>query len=373
MVIEAEQYQNRIATVVGGRGQFGDKVVSGFESLGFRQVQVCEQGDPFLEFVPRSTDLFFAVDAVLTKDMLQSARNLLHPDQTILDGASVKSPLISLYRELDKLGMSVCSTHLGAVPTQPWRGVKVWICNVGQNSERASQLATDLYIAKNTSIQFIDLEEHEKIEQDQWFTMVTQHLFAAALRDNGIKFDEFDKFSTLSAELETFPLARILGQGVVIPTEVIFTQPRRQEFLGNLLRAFCELVHGLDSEDGLREFLQTNIDFHDNPVGTVNKAFRKAGVVGSRLANLRMYSFSFRIRDDQPGRLRELLGPFHKEKANLTAIDSMSGNITPEEERLGIDPDKIVDFHIGIARETIDQEKEQRIKNGLRKLGCVVD
>lgn len=371
MVIEAEQYQNRIATVVGGRGQFGDKIVKGFKSLGFRQVQVCEQGDPFRDFVEASTDLFFAVDGGKVKDMILATHDILRTDHIVLDGASVKSLLIPLYHELDKDGISVCSTHLGAVPTQPWRGVKVWICNVGPNSGRASQLATDLYIGKNTSIQFIDLEEHKKIEQDQWFTMVTQHLFAATLRNSGITFDEFDRFATLSSELEALALARVLGQGTNMPTEIIFTQPRRQEFLGNLLRAFCELVHGLDSEDGLREFLQTNLNFHNNPDGTVNRAFRKAGIVGSRLANIRMYSLSFRIHDDRPGELMKLLRVF--DGVNLTAIDSMTGNITPEEEQRGIDPDSIVDFAIGIDPRTIDLEKAQRIKDGLRELGCVVD
>lgn len=373
MAIEAEQYQNRIVTVVGGRGQLGGKVVKGFESLGFKQVQVCEQGDPFLDFVHSSTDLFFAVDAVRISDMLQSARSLLRLDQTILDGVSVKSPLISLYRELDSSGMSVCSTHLGAVPTQPWPGVKVWICNVGPNSERARQLATDLYITKNTSIQIIPIEEHAGIEEDQWYTMSGAHILLAASRLGGKTLNKFIRDATLSSEIEALVLSRIMGQGTKIPAEIMYDQPKRKEFLGNLVVAFCEFIHALDSEEELREFLQTNIDFHNNPDGIISKEFKRAGIVGSRLANIRMCSLSFRIYDDRPGRLMEISRVFHQAGVNLTAIDSMLGNITPEETQLGRNPDLIVDFDIGIDPRTIDPEKEQTIKDGLREIGCVID
>lgn len=126
-------YNERVATVVGGRGQLGSRVLKSLESLGMKEVRICEKGDPFTDFVRLSTDLFFAVDADQAKDMLQSSRDLLQPQHSVPDGSSVKSPLISLYRELDDYGISVCSTHLGAVPTQPWRGVKVWVCEVGQN------------------------------------------------------------------------------------------------------------------------------------------------------------------------------------------------------------------------------------------------
>ncbi len=371
--MQSNTYQERVITVVGGLGQLGSRIVRSYQELGFREVRICEQGDPFRDFVQGSTDLFFAVDAVRTAAMLRSARNLLQPSHTVLDGASVKAGLIPLYRELDKAGISVCSTHLGVVPTQPWQGIRVWICEVGPNSERAKKLATELYIARNTSIQVIPIDEHIKVERGQWFTMVTAHLFAAALRDAGITLDEFNRFATLSGELAILPLGRILGQGVDIPTEVILTQPEKREFLKSLLRAFCELVHGLDDEAELREFLNANTDFHDNPAGTVDTVFRRGGVVGSRLANLRMYSLSFRIIDDKPGKLRDLLQPFYEEGVNLTAIDSMRGITTPEEEQQGVDPDRIVNFDLGIDLRTMDGAKERRIKEALWAMGCRIN
>lgn len=367
-------YNERVATVVGGRGQLGSRIVNGLEGLGLKEVKVCEKGDPFADFVRSSSDIFFAVNAEEAKDMLQSTRDLLKPHHhSILDGASVKSPLISTYRELDDHGISVCSTHLGANPTQPWRGIKVWVCEVGQNSGKAKRLAIDLFIAKNTSIQEMSIVDHGKVEEDQFFTHAIMQIFAGALREHGLPMEEFSSFATLNSDLAVLPLGRSLGQGTAITSEILSSQPRRIEFFTHISDALKELGENLDDREKLQAFIRKNIDFHNDPFGAVDSAFKKAGVVGSHIANLRMHTLRLRIRDDQPGKLREILKPFYDEGANLTAIDSMPGVITPEEAQLGVDPDNIVDFDIGIDPNTIDPQKEQRIKDTLREMGFLVN
>lgn len=365
-------YQNRTITVVGGEGALGSKIVASLQPLGFESIEICEKGDPFLDFVRRSTDLFFAVDNKEIAEMLQAARGILTPRHSILDGSSVKEPLISIYQELDEREISVCSTHLGAVPTQPWRGIKVWICEMGSNSQRAKRLAFDLFLSTNSSIQTIDINEHKNVERDQWITMATAHITASALRETGFPLERFDAFATLNAELLALPIGRTLGQGTKIPSEVLFNQPMKLEWLKSLKMGIDALEQVLGDRDKLQELMQQNIDFHNNPGGFIDSIFRKAGVIGARNANLRMHKFSFRITNDRPGKLMEVLEPFYIEDVNLTAIDSMPGVINEEEKR-GINPDVIVDFDIGIDPKTIDEEKERRIKERLIGLGCQVN
>lgn len=372
MVTEAyKPYQERIATVVGGRGPLGSKVTEGLKPLGFQSVEICEKGDPFLDFVNRSTDLFFAVDNTEITAMLQASRDYMKPHHTILDGSSVKEPLITAYRELDDLKISVASTHLGSVPAQPWRGIKVWVCEVGPNSERAKRLAFDLFLSTNSSIRTIDITDHKNVERDQWLTMATAHIFATALRKANFPLGKFDDYATLNAELQALPVGRTLGQGTRIPSEVIFNQPLKAEMLETLKQGVRELEEALGDRDRLQELMQRNIDFH-NADGTVDAIFRKAGVIGARNANLRMHRFSFRITNDQPGLLSKILEPFHIEGANLNAIDSMPGVATNEDMQKGVNPDGIVDFDIGIDPNSIDDEKELRIKERLTELGCIV-
>jgi prephenate dehydrogenase len=364
-------YSERVMTVIGGKGALGSKIVTALEPLGFREVQICEAGDPFLDFAKRSTDLFFAVPDTEIKAMLQSSRDYLTPKHTILDGSSVKAPLITTYRELDGMQISVASTHLGAVPSQPWRGIKVWVCEVGPNSERAKRLAFDLFLSTNSSIRTIKIEDHRNVEIDQFLTMAFAHIIAATLRKANYTLGNFDLFATLNAELQALPVGRTLGQGTRIPSEIIFNQPMREEYMERIKEGVRELEAVLEDRDKLQAWMQQNINFH-NQDGVVDSLFKKAGVIGARNANLRMHRFSFRITNDQPGLLSKVLGPFHVEGANLTAIDSMPGIATDEEIARGVDPDKIVDFDIGIDPKTIDEDKEQRIKRGLVALGCTV-
>lgn len=365
-------YQERTVTVVGGKGALGSRIRSKLEGLKFQSVRICETGDPFLDDVRQSTDIFFAVDDREVTSMLREARDFLRTDHSILDGSSVKEPLITTYRELDNLKISVASTHLGAVPTQPWRGIKVWVCEVGPNSERAKRLAIDLFLSTNSSIQAIDIKDHKNVERDQWITMAVAHIVASALRNSNFPLERFDAYSTLNAELFALPIGRTLGQGTRVPSEVLFNQPLKADFLAALKEGVSQLERVLGDRTKLQELMQQNIDFHNNPSGFVQAIFEKAGIIGARNANLRMHKFSFRITDDKPGALRRILEPFYAEGANLTAIDSMPGTISDEELKKGVNPDNIVDFDIGIDPKTIDQDKERRIREKLIELGCSV-
>lgn len=365
-------YSERIATVVGGAGQLGSRIENALRSIGLKDVRVCEKGDPFTEFLRESTDVFFAIDGAQTKDMLQASREFLRPDHTILDGASVKTPLIPLYRELDSIGLSICLTHLGAVPVQPWRGVKVWLCEVGSNSEKGIRLARDTFLTKNCSIRVISIEDHQKVERDQWLTFAAMETFTDTLRRIGLPLAEFNEYATLNAELLSLPAGRTLGQGEVIPSEILYGQPKKQVLLAAMRASLEEFEGALSDRVKLEKYIRRNIEFHDNPSGFIKSVFKKAGVVGARNANLRMYSFSFRITDDKPGKLIELLIPFDREGVNITALDSMPGTATKEEEQQGVDPDEIVDFDIGLDPKTITPEKETRLTSVLEKMGCVV-
>jgi len=361
-------YGERVATVVGG-GELGSRVAACYRDIGFKDVRICEKGDPFLDFLNGSTDIFFAVGDEEILLILPVARPHLREFHTLLDGASNKTNLIEPYHQIDNDAISVCPTHLGARPDHPWSGVKLWLCKVGPNSERGIRLGRDLFLTKNTSIRVIDIEEHQQVETNQFVAFTTAYVVSETLKELGISLQTFDDMATLNAELQALHIGRSLGQGTGVPSEVMFRQRKKKEIIGAMEAAFEKLVQALENREQLQRLMQDSIDFH-NREGTVAKIFRKGGVIGFRNANLRMYSFSFRIVDDRPGRLREVLGPFDLEGVNLKAIDSMPGVITEEEKAAGVDPDRIVDFDIGIDPKTIDPNKDRRIKQRLAEMGC---
>lgn len=365
-------YQDRVATVVGG-GEVGSRVVSCYRDIGFKDVRICEKGDPLIDLLNGSTDLFLAVGDEEILLVLPIARPHLKEFHTLMDGASNKTNLIEPYRQIDDDGVSVCPSHLGARPDHPWRGVKVWLCRVGPNSERAIRLGTDLFLARNSSIRVIDIEEHNQVETDQFVTFAGAFVISEALKEMGIPLGVFDEFATLNSEIQALHIGRSLGQGTAVPSEVMFRQRKRgKEIIRTMRKALRKIEVAMGNREELQRFMQESIDYHNNADRAVAKIFRKAGVVGFRNANLRMYSFSFRIMDDRPGRLLEVLPPFYAERANLTSIDSMPGVITDGEKAQGVDPDRIVDFDVGIDPKTIDPDKDKRIKERLIELGCTI-
>ncbi len=366
-------YQERVATVVGG-GELGSRVAACYKAIGFKDVRICEKGDPLIDLLNGSSDLFLAVSDEEILLILPVAKPHLQEFHTIIDGASNKTNLIAPYREIDQEGISVGPSHLGARPDHPWRGVKVWLCRVGPNSGRAIRLGTDLFLTRNSSIRVIDIEEHQQVETDQFVTFASAYIISEALKEMGIPLKVFDEFATLNSEIQALHIGRSLGQGTAIPSEVMFRQRKRgKEIIRTMRKALRKIEVAMGNSGELQRFMQENIDYHNNADQAVAKIFRRAGIVGFRNANLRMYSFSFRIVDDAPGRLLEILPPFYVERANLTAIDSMPGIITDEEKAQGVDPDRIVDFDVAIDPETIDSEKERRIKEKLVALGCTVN
>ncbi|OGD94683.1 hypothetical protein A3A48_02325 [Candidatus Curtissbacteria bacterium RIFCSPLOWO2_01_FULL_37_9] len=364
-------YEQRVATVV-GKGVQGTKVGRALESLGFKQVKFCEKDDPFLDFVETSTDLVLAIDNVGVEDRLRSVWPYLTPNHRVLDGSSVKAPLIPMYEDLDRRGVSVAPFHLGAKPDMSWMGIKAWVCTVGPNSEGAKRLGTDIFLSTNSFIIVIDIREHHNIEKAQWLTMATSHIFLTALKRLGFPLERFDNFATLNAELQTQPSGRTAGQGPGIPSEVLLNQPAKWELMQAVRESAKDFEAALSTGYGFQEFLQGNIDYHDNPKGFVKALFEKAGMIGATNANIRMFSFKFRVEDEGPGTLRRLLEPFDLEDADMTAFLSQRAEVKVDEQHKYQDPDKVVDFYVGINPKTVDPEKDRRIKERLVEMGCEI-
>jgi len=202
--------------------------------------------------------------------------------------------------------------------------------------------------------------------------MASAHIFLAALKRMGFPLERFDNFATLNSELQTLPVGRTAGQGVDIPSEVLLNQPAKLELMSAIKDGVSDFEAALATPQGLKEFLQGNIDYHDNPQGFVKSLFEKAGMIGATNANIRMFSFRFRAVDDGPGTLIKLLVPFDIEAADMTAVLSRRAEVKPDELQRYQDPDKMVDFYVGINPKTVDPEKETRIKERLTELGCEV-
>ncbi len=375
MALESWNYANEPTVVVGGHGEFGTRVVDGLRrGLHVANLTICEVGDPIQDLLARSRIAFFATDEDTTGDILQSARDKLTSGYVVLEGASTKGKLISLLEDLDRNGISGASVHLGIKTDSSWAGAKVWLCRVGPNSDRALLLANDLFTYFDTRLVPIDLRDHQKVQKNQVHTFVGQLTSAISLRNRGITFEDLDRSATANSQLGVLATVRGVGQSPEIIAEVLSGQPENvSEIIDSNIKALQELRSKLPDKEELKEYIEALQRFHGKSTGKLQEMFGDTELLVAEILRIALYNLQFSTPDDTPGTLLKLLAPFAERRVNLMAIASARIPPTKEAIQRGENAKRdTVLFRTGVDLNTIDPEKEERIKDRLRAMGCIV-
>jgi prephenate dehydrogenase len=356
-------YKTHIATVIGGDGKLGRKIVNRLGNLGFEDVRVLERGDKAKDH-KTSTYWYSAVDADTTVKLFRRIKKFLTADSTVLDGASVKTPhLIAAYRRLDSSGVSTASTHLGVHPEHPWEGAPVWIAPIGEHSERAKKLAVEIFAPQLTSINFISIEDHKKVEIAQSLTIIGNHIIGDTLAELGMTLDEFYQHAPLTAGLASLVFARVYGQGSNLSSEIVHEQAAKKELVNAFIKSAKELKRAQRSRRRLRDWMSNNEKFHDGN-GVLQKVYDEAGVVAARRQNLQLEHIRFTIPVNKPGELVKYLVYFAELGMDLTAIDSMPVQIADG---------RSIRFDIGIHPQSTNPEKMEALRGILVEHECLVE
>ncbi|MBI3109775.1 hypothetical protein HYZ06_01915 [Candidatus Daviesbacteria bacterium] len=375
MALESWNYANEPTVVVGGRGEFGTRVMDGLRrGLHVANLTICEIGDPIQDLLARNRIAFFATDEDTTRDILQSARDKLTSGYVVLEGASTKGKLISLLENLDRDGISGASVHLGIKTDSSWAGAKVWLCRVGPNSDRALLLANHLFAYFDTRLVPINLRDHQKVQKTQVHTFVGQLTSAISLRNRGIALEDLDTSATANSQLGILSTARGVGQSPKIIAEVLGGQPEDvSEIIDSDIKALQELRSKLPDKEKLEKYVETLQRFHGRSTGKLQEMFGDTELLVAEILRIALYNLQFSASDDTPGTLLKLLTPFAERRVNLMAIASARIPPTKEAIQQGEDAKRdTVLFRTGVDLNTIDTKKEQEIKARLREMGCIV-
>lgn len=376
MSLEAWNYANEPTVVIGGHGEFGTRVVDGLRrGLNITNLTICEVGDPFQDLLARSRIAVFATDEDTTIDILQSARDKLASGDVVLEGATTKGKLIPILEDLDRDGVSGASVHLGIKTDSSWAGAKVWLCRVGPNSNRALLLANDLFTYFDTRLVPVDLRDHQKVQKTQVHTFVGQLISAISLRNRRITLEDFNISATANSQLGVLATVRGVGQTPEIIAEVLSGQPENvSEIIDSNIEALQELRSKLTDKEGLERYIEALQTFHGKSTGKLQEMFDDTELLVAEILRIALYNLQFSTPEDDPGTLLKLLTPFAERRINLMAIASARIPPTKEAIQQGEDAKKeTVLFRTGVDLKTIDPEKEQRIKDRLRAMGCTIN
>lgn len=314
----------------------------------------------------------FTTEERVTKDILDVCKDEIKPGYVIIEGASTKGELIPLLEEFDSNGVSAASVHLGIKTDNSWAGAKLWLCEVGPNSENALLLATDLFTYFRTRIVPIKLRDHHEIQETQVHTFVKQLAAAISLRNRGITIQNSDKNSTANSQLAGDSDIRGFAQPKKIIAEILNGQvPTTIGIIDSQIRALEELKSKLADRKTLEEYIGELQNFHGGLTGELQEMFNNTGLLIAEILRIPQYNRAFSTPDDVAGTLKRLLGPFEENGVNLTAIGSMRVPPTKELIQQGMDARaETVVFKIGIDPETINPQKETIIDQALEKMGC---
>lgn len=270
-----ETEPKRQAAVIGGEGAMGKTTADLFRKMGLT-VRVSDIANPSLpsarEAIESSQIIFLSVPAQEIPSILDQSGDLITRNHLIIDNSSVKRPFAELFIELDRRGVSVCSTHPLAKP-DVLSGEKVLIMNVGRNSQRARQIALELFqIAQMEPVELDFLEHDKSMAIAQGWAHICSWAEALAFAQNGVSIDTILKLASPNSKLKLASTARTLTQTPELSATIIasaLSTEEGREFLDSVI-AMLQMLRDQPNPQVLAQtFTQTRNNLDSD--GTVTR------------------------------------------------------------------------------------------------------
>ena len=356
---------NERVAIIGGEGNMGRLTTTLFQNIG-QETIVSDVANPNtltpVEAIRTSRIVFFSVLPVSEIPViLEAARDVITPEHVILDNASSKTPLMSVLNNLADNGLSVCSTHPMCKHDQPLHGQKVILMDVGQNSQKARQLAEKLYTQAGMIVVELPFESHD---HSMLIVQGLPHLLWRAVGEvyakYGIDPEALQKLGTANFRLFDLAMWRTLVQKPEISTEIIgnfAAQEEGRQLVADLQEAITVII-GSNERAVLSESLRRDSQQLDRN-GIKSRMNEISTTVLERLANLDVESLKVISPVNKTGVLEKLAGAFARAGISLTAIDSHV-------------PNGSVEFRIGIDEKTSSPQSLIKAMRILQRRGFTV-
>lgn len=338
--------ERETVAIIGSEGDWGKRAEELYEKAGFQNRIGSDIRNPN---TPLAIDAINAADIVqfdVASDeiplIINAAGITIFRGKKVIDHAGEKDELIAPYTGLDKVGVSICSTHPNCLPTQPLVNQKIMIMQVGQNWQPATKVALEVHQAAGMIPVHLRIGDH-----DAYMDVIQHevHLSNRARAEARIELAErfnldletLEKLSTANWTLADLAMWRTLVQKPGTSAQIVrpkTNDPRRVIIAQTLTRIMTEISQTA-SQDELENRFRETVDKLD-PTGEKRKAkLRETTAILEELANLAAESVTVRIKKDKVGALINTLTPFADAGINIDAIRSHKTN-------------GAVEFHLGI-------------------------
>jgi len=343
--------ENRVA-VIGGLGRMGPVETRILEEAGFTCL-VSDIKDPKTlsarEAIRQSGIVFFSVLPIENiGDIIRSTSDVFDETHRVLDNASLKNPLRQGYEMLDRMGVSICSTHPLHKEDQPPFGQNNLIAPFGRSPQGATLVAEQVNQKAGMVLIRIDFDKHDStMLYNQLLPHFVNRAVGHALAEGGVDIKALLAISTANSQLFSLANWRTLGQPAEISGMLIsnsLQSPAGQE----VVQALRDSIDTIEQQSTQPKELEATFNrdiISLDPTGETRARMNEASIIIlEHLANLAKRSFIVETHEkDRPGLLHDLLGIIADNQINLnTALSQRieggfrfhlgveEGELTPE-------------------------------------------
>ncbi len=330
--------------IIGREGDWGRRTDRLYEEAGFQNRIGSDiktpDSLPVEEVIRRADIVHFSLPPTEIPVVIRSLGIQAFLGKKVIDNAGEKDPLIEIYKRLDRIGVSVCSTHPNCIPTQPLINQTLMVMEVGQNFGPATSVAVDIHEKAGMIPVRLPIEDHDLyMDINQYLPHLINRAHAETLialaEKYGIDLQVAERLSTVNSTLSRLAMWRTEVLKPEISAQILrLDNPRRGDIALTLTGIIGEISQTASPEILADRFAKTKKQ-HD-PTGEISAAkLAETTAIMEEIANLGAESVTVIIPEDKAGALREILKPFADEGINLGAIRSHTQNGSVE-FRLGI-------------------------------------
>lgn len=362
------EIQRETVAIIGSEGDWGRRADKLYEDAGFQNrigSDIRRPNSPLaIDAISAAGIVQFDVAPDEIPQIIKAAGPAAFIGKKVIDHAGEKDGLIVPYTAMDRVGVSICSTHPNCLPTQPLDSQKIMIMRVGQNWQPATKVALEVHQAAGMIPVYLRIDDHD-IYMD--FNQYLTHLFnrsnaearvelAAAY---GIDLETLENISTANWTLADLAMWRTAVQKPETSAQIVrfkHDSPRRQEFADTAIRIMTAISKTSDQDQLTNRFRKT-VDQLD-PTGEKRKEkLSETTTILEELATLAAESVTVRISKDEAGALIGVLIPFADLGINIGAIRSHRTN-------------GAIEFQLGIKNIHQDPQTIARLSEALSATNC---
>lgn len=329
--------ERETVAIIGSEGDWGRRADKLYEQAGFQNRIGSDVKNPdsplAIDAINAARIIQFDVAPEEIPQIIKAAGLAAFIGKKVIDHAGEKDGLIDPYTAMDRVGVSICSTHPNCLATQPLDSQKIMIMRVGQNWQPATKVALEVHESAGMIPVYLKIDDHD-IYMD--FNQYLTHLFnrtQAEARTRlaeayGVDLDILDEISTANWALTDLAMWRTAVQKPQTSAQIVRLKPdnpRRREFAQMAVRIMSEIAQTIDQTELENRFAET-VDKLDPTGEKRQEKLKETTTILEELATLAAESITVRISRDEAGALIAVLTPFADLGINIGAIRSHRTN-----------------------------------------------